>query len=118
MKATNLLVVLAACAFLAACAGSNEIALPEAAPPGEPDWIAGMNSAKLRLAFGTPAFVRKDGDDEMWRYDAPRCKAFFFLYPKDGALQVRHVETMPRGGDIAADEGCLNAIRVSQTPVS
>jgi hypothetical protein len=65
----------------------------------------------LRELFGAPAFVRKDGVAEMWRYDGPGCKAFFFLYPFADALSVRHVETLPRGRDIAADETCLNALR-------
>lgn len=116
------------CALLAACATARQqqaqqapaVALPPAPPPGEPSWIAGMEAQQLRVAFGAPAFVRKDGHAEMWRYDNPSCKAFFFLYPSGNSLNVRHVETLPRGRDIAADTNCLDTLRLrpGTTPVS
>jgi hypothetical protein len=105
------------CALLAACAGTTPkevatVALPPAPPPGEPNGIAGMDTQALRVAFGEPAFVRKDGAIEMWRYDAASCKAFFFLYGTGGPVTVRHVETLPRGQEMAADEGCLQQLRI------
>lgn len=117
------------CAGLAACAtapgqqqmqAAPTVALPPAPPPGEPGGIAGMEAGQLRVAFGTPAFVRKDGQAEMWRYDSGRCKAFFFLFPSGASMNVRHVETLPRGSVMAADTGCLDALRARSgpTPVS
>ena len=105
------------CALLAACAANTpkevaSVALPPAPPPGEPNGIAGMDSQALRVAFGEPAFVRKDGAIEMWRYDNASCKAFFFLYGNGGPVTVRHVETLPRGQEIAADESCLQQLRI------
>lgn len=115
-------VVAIACVLLAACATKSPptsmASLPPAPPPGEPQDIAGMASAQLRVAFGAPAFVRKDGMAEMWRYDGVSCKAFFFLYPSGNDMAVRHVETIPRGTDKAADPICLNALRASPPPVS
>jgi hypothetical protein len=64
----------------------------------------------MRGNFGAPAFVRKDGTMELWRYDGQTCKAFFFLYPESTGLAVRHVETLPRGRETAADPDCLNAL--------
>ena len=117
------------CAILGACAGTPKettpapapVALPPAPPPGEPAWSAGMDAQALRVAFGTPAFMRKDGAAEIWRYDGASCKAFFFLYPNaNGASVVRHVETLPRGPEIAADETCLAQMRTQapKSPVS
>lgn len=93
-------------------------ALPPAPSPGEPDGVTGLGASQLRVAFGTPAFVRKDNGVEMWRYDGAACKAFFFLYPQGTELSVRHVETIPRPRDQAADPACLNALRASPPPVS
>jgi hypothetical protein len=118
------LMVAALCAVVCACATPQappaRIALPAAPPVGEPSGIAGLEAPQLRVAFGTPVFVRKDGTAEMWRYDGAACKAFFFLYPEGNALSVRHVETLPRGQDMAADVACLNALRARQqaAPVS
>lgn len=108
------------CALLGACAGTPKeapnVALPPAPPPGEPGFIAGMDAQGLRVAFGEPAFVRKDGAIEMWRYDNASCRAFFFLYGNSGAaVTVRHVETLPRGQEMAADETCLQQLRVVRT---
>ena len=95
-------------------------ALPPPPPVGEPTGVVGLEEAQLRATFGQPAFVRKDGTAQMWRYDSPGCKAFFFLYPGSRtALAVRHVETLPRGTEMAADLSCLAALRNrSLSPVS
>jgi hypothetical protein len=118
------------CIALAACATAQrqqpvpdqqqQVSLPPAPRPGEPSDIVDMQEAQLRTAFGTPALVREDGHNQMWRYDGPSCKAFFFLYPAGNSLAVRHVETVPRGREIAADFGCLNALRerAGTAPVS
>jgi len=106
------------CAALAGCATRQpaapavaRVALPVAPPQGEPGDIAGLKSEQLKVAFGAPVFVRRDGAIQMWRYDSSTCKAFFFLYPYGDALLVRHVETVPRGRDIAADSACLDTLR-------
>lgn len=113
------------CALLGACAGEAPTAsapsenLPPAPPPGEPSGIAGMDAQALRVAFGPPQFVRKDKAVEMWRYDNSTCKAFFFLYANGSSLAVRHVETVPRGSTMAADETCLAQLRAhANAPVS
>jgi hypothetical protein len=104
------------CLSLAACAAQpQKVALPSAPSPGEPGNVAGLRADQIRVAFGEPAFLRKDGGVEMWRYDGAACKAFFFLYPDGGAMVVRHVETLPRGHDIAADSSCLDALLVRKT---
>ena len=83
------------------------------APPlaGEPADVAGLAPANVRAAFGAPSFVRKDGTTQMWRYDSPMCRAFFFFYDQSGVQSVRHVETLPRGVSMAADANCLDALR-------
>jgi hypothetical protein len=89
--------------------------IPPAPPRGEPAQYINMAAVTLQAAFGKPAFVRKDGAVEMWRYDGASCRAFFFL--SGTPALVRHVETLPRGRD-AADLGCLNALRASPAKTS
>ncbi|HUJ04213.1 MAG TPA: hypothetical protein VLW75_11275 [Rhizomicrobium sp.] len=106
----------------AACAAPQTAptinAIPPAPPKGEPSDLTGMAPSALRVAFGAPAFVRKDGAAQMWRYDGASCKAFFFLYRDGDDFAVRHVETIPRGEKEAADPDCLKSLRVSPPPVS
>src|SRR4051812_7957567 len=91
-------------------------AIPAAPPRGEPTQYLNMASASLQAALGQPAFVRKDGATEMWRYDGASCRAFFFLYGTP--LAVRHVETLPHGPQAAADMACLTALRSSPAKTS
>ncbi len=108
------------CVLLAACATQPRTsgALPSAPPSGEPAGIAGLGPDQVRVAFGAPVFVRKDGQTEMWRYDSPRCRAFFFFYTQGGGEVVKHVETLPRGATMAADTTCLDLMRVAPPKVS
>lgn len=114
------IVVLFALAGLAGCESPpvNKIALPPTPPVGEPGNVAGMDAASIRLAFGAPQFVRKDGQIEMWRYDGATCKVFFFMYPNGGSLAVRHVETVPQGSNAAADSNCLQSLLARAKAVS
>ena len=119
------MLILACCGALGACAtrqpAADRVALPPAPPRGEPVTAVGLTEADLRVQFGAPAFTRKEGTSQLWRYDGPTCRAFFFLYPANNALSVKHVETTPRGTDMAADPKCLDALRLhpaAPAPVS
>ena len=91
-------------------------AIPAAPPRGEPGAYINLAATGLQAAFGRPAFVRKDGATQMWRYDGEACRAFFFLY--GAPLAVRHVETLPHGAQSAADTACLTALRTSPAKTS
>ena len=116
------LTIVLCCAMLAACANrrpQDHVALPQAPPPGEPPGLVGLSSGALSLALGAPAFTRKDGPAEMWRYDSRACRAWFFLYPDNSVLVVRHVETSPRPTDASFDAACLTSLRrAPPSPVS
>jgi hypothetical protein len=90
--------------------------IPPAPPRGEPSQYMNMAATSLQAAFGKPAFVRKDGATEMWRYDGAACRAFFFLY--GSPLMVRHVETLPHGASSAWDGACLAALSTSPAKTS
>lgn len=117
---TRLVSVLMVSIALAGCATRPaqppQVRLPPPPPTGEPAGTTGLHETDLRAQFGMPAFVRHDGSAQIWRFDGPACKAYFFLYSRDGATAVWHVETAPRGANIAADEACLNALRARVAP--
>lgn len=120
----KLATLLMLCTALASCvtrpAAPAQVRLPEAPPAGEPAGTTGLHEADLRAAFGLPALVRHDGTAQIWRFDGANCRAYFFLYTRDGATAVWHVETIPHGVNIAADQSCLNALRAraAARPVS
>lgn len=95
---------------------SVEPTVPLPPPPlkGEPQRFAGLDAARLTALAGTPAFTRKDGATEMWRYDAGSCRVFFFF--TGTPARVQHIETMPRGQSAAADPECLSALSMVARP--
>ncbi len=117
----RLIPILSLCALLGACAAPGVVApqhvvLPQAPPEGEPVGTTGLHEVDLKSQYGQPAFVRHDGNAQIWRFDGAACKAYFFLYSRDGNTAVWHVETAPRGRSIAADETCLSALRARAQP--
>ena len=84
---------------------------PVPAPAPVPQIVApnyaGLAPEALRARLGAPAFSRKDGPTEMWRYDAKDCRAFFFFTGN----QVSHIETMPEGQGDAPDPSCINSLK-------
>jgi len=81
-------------------------------PPPEPPPPPPMptDAPSLRAAYGMPAFIRRETDSELWRYDGRTCAAFFFLYLEEGTYRIRHAETNPRGQDAPADPECLRSL--------
>lgn len=113
-----LLIALAAagCGTTQTPAPRTSALIPAAPRRGEPSQYLNLGGVALQAAFGKPAFVRKDGATEMWRYDGQACRAFFFFY--GSPLAVRHVETLPHGVASAADSACLTALRVAPPKIS
>lgn len=76
------------------------------------------DGSAIRARFGAPDFVRREMDNELWRYDANRCSVFFFLRRQGATLQLRYTETLPRGMDMAADPVCVASLeqRVARMP--
>ena len=120
LRRFSCLILVLAVAGCAAPKAPPASSVPSAIPPaprrGEPSQYLNMPGSGLQAAFGKPAFVRKDGATEMWRYDGQSCRAFFFLY--GSPLMVRHVETLPRGAQDAADMACLTALRTASAKTS
>jgi hypothetical protein len=113
--ATSGFAFLGALLLLAGCAAKSpapRLAPSVPIPPAprrqaEPPGYAGVSLDALRSRLGAPAFSRKDGPTEMWRYDARACHAFFFFT----GGSVTHIETVPRGPGDSADPPCLNALK-------
>jgi hypothetical protein len=68
--------------------------------------------AELTRSYGPATFVRKEDGSEIWRYDVGACRFFFFFYPGERGLTVRHVESIPSGRGQPIDADCLNAFQL------
>lgn len=80
--------------------------------------LSQIDAETLRANYGTPNFIRKEVEAELWRYDAGSCAVFFFLYRDAAVLRLRHAESAPRGRDAAVDPACLSRIVKRDVPVS
>jgi hypothetical protein len=113
------MIVLFSAASLCGCAAQQgRVTIPASPPLSEPASFVGATAVALRTALGSPAFMRRDGHIEMWRYAGAGCQAFFFLYPDHGTLKVQHVETLPRPKASATDPNCLRSLNSAMPPVS
>ena len=101
--------------------------VPLTPPPGTPPGVAQVlpppaaprrNAADLRAEFGAPDFVRKETDSELWRYDGQDCALFALLYRNNEDYLVRHIETLPAGIGMPADETCVASVKARATPPS
>jgi hypothetical protein len=113
MTVTRTVCLILVVAALASCKHRPGAAVLPGLAPGNLG-RAGLSSDRVeavRTAYGAPQLVRKESDSELWRYDGDNCAAFFFMYTVNGALHVRHVETLPRGQSEPIDLACLKSIR-------
>jgi hypothetical protein len=108
-----MMVTLAGCAAPGRAPSPPSVPIPSAPSAREPDVFTGLQATQLRALAGAPAFTRKDGATEMWRYDTASCRAFFFF--TGTPPKVQHVETVPRASNAAADPACLNALRARRS---
>lgn len=109
--------------LLAGCATQKAQPVAPSSPPPAPtaapapprvsdlDFFTGLEAPQLRALIGAPAFSRKDGVTEMWRYDIGSCHAFFFM--TGTPAKVQHIETLPRGAGSDIDPLCLTALRAT-----
>lgn len=76
--------------------------------------LIGRDADGLKDALGKATLVRRDLDTEIWQYRTADCVLFAFLYPKDGAHRVRHVEARAASGNGSVDlDRCLRAVAVN-----
>ena len=78
--------------------------VPEPKVPAAAELI-GLRGEALLSALGSATLVRRDLDTEIWQYRTDKCVLFLFLYPKDGAPSLHHMDA--RGGDM---ETCLKTV--------
>jgi hypothetical protein len=98
---------------LAGCASAPQPGriAPKSTEPIQKGW-SDLSAGELARTYGEPSFVRKEADSEIWRYDVGACRIFFFLYPGERSPTVRHVESIPSGGDQPIERNCLNAFKL------
>jgi hypothetical protein len=78
-------------------------AIPKDAKPNK---LIGLESRGLAEKLGSPSFVRRDGEAEVWQYLSKSCILDVFLYRNDGKLLVDYAELRGRGAAPLSRPAC------------
>ena len=76
-------------------------------PIAKPGDLAGRTVEQVSALLGTPAFRRRDGTAEVWRYDGNVCFLDVFFYQEQGTARVKHAEVRRRAGAPKSDRDCI-----------
>ena len=88
-------------------------AIPRDAKPSK---LIGLESRGLANKLGSPGFVRRDGEAEVWQYLSKSCILDVFLYRNDGKLSVAYAELRGRGAAPLSRQACyLNMLQAHLT---
>lgn len=65
-----------------------------------PESLQGMTKDDAATLFGTPAFMRHEGNIDIWQYHKGNCVMDLFMYPAStGTPAVKHAELRARETD-------------------
>ena len=79
--------------------------------------LIGLESRSVADKLGSPGFVRRDGEAEVWQYPSKFCILDVFLYHDDGKLSVDYVELRGRGSAPLSRQACyLKMLKAHLTP--
>ena len=92
---------------------SKNDSLASIPPDANPQQLIGLESRGLADMLGSPDFVRRDGNAEVWQYPAESCILDVFLYRDKGTLSVDYVELRGRGTALLSRQDCYR--RMLQT---
>lgn len=70
----------------------------------------GLDEHALSTALGKPQMVRKEAPAEVWQYGGADCVVDFYLYDKDGRLEVAYVEARDMRAGSAPTERCVKSL--------
>jgi hypothetical protein len=100
---------------LAACqsAAPNEGAMLQPAAAiisNDSNAFIGLDDLALANALGKPQMVRKEMPAEVWQYGGADCVVDFYLYERDGRLEVAYVEARDMRAGSASTDRCVNSL--------
>lgn len=77
---------------------------------GRSNVFIGLDGQALANAFGQPQMVRNEPPAEVWQYGGFDCVVDFYLYDKDGRMEVAYVEARDMRADSAPTERCVKSL--------
>lgn len=88
---------------------------PEPEPADDnPKQLFGLSGQRVAALLGPANFVRRDGPAEIWQYRAAECVLDVFLYRRDAALSVAHVDLRQRAKSTEPPRRCFAGLITRQ----
>lgn len=86
-------------------------------PPDAAIALQGRDPEAVISALGEPALRRREGNAEVWLYQAPDCRLDLVFYPEDARLVLAHAAARAFGARRLTESACMATIaRAPNTP--
>lgn len=87
-----------------------------ARPPATAAALQGQSAEAVIAALGEPALRRREGDAEIWLYQATDCRLDLLFYPEMARLVLAHAAARAHGARRLTESACLGAIARAPNP--
>ena len=87
-----------------------------ASPPATAVALKGQISEAVILALGEPALRRREGDAEIWLYQAPDCRLDLVFYGEASRLVLTHAAARAFGARRLTESACMDAVARAPNP--
>ena len=85
-------------------------------PPATAGTLNGRTPEQIVSALGEPALRRREGDAEIWLYQAADCRLDLVFYPEAAQLILAHAAARALGARRLTEAACLAAIAAAPHP--
>ena len=87
-----------------------------ASPPVAATALQGRDPEAVISALGEPALRRREGNAEVWLYQALDCRLDLVFYPEDARLVLAHAAARAHGTRRLTESACMAAIARAPNP--
>ncbi|MCA3416627.1 MAG: hypothetical protein INF84_18685 [Roseomonas sp.] len=85
-------------------------------PPPTASVLQGREPEAVISALGEPALRRREGEAEIWLYQAPDCRLDLVFYPEAARLVLTHAAARAFGARRLTESACMAAIARAPNP--
>ena len=85
-------------------------------PPAAASVLQGQEPDAVISALGEPALRRREGEAEVWLYQAPDCRLDLVFYPEHARLVLAHAAARAFGARRLTESACMAAISRAPNP--
>jgi len=87
-----------------------------ASPPAAATALQGREPEAVISALGEPALRRREGNAEVWLYQAPDCRLDLVFYTEDARLVLAHAAARAFGARRLTESACIATIARAPNP--